>query len=92
MAFFGDGAARADEAIKGSDLYMYQVRLNADLTRHAAPRSTSLGSRFCEFSIADGRKVTETQLDCTPIFDGLIAAGGRLYLATTDGSIICFGR
>ena len=51
-----------------------------------------LGSRFCEFSIADGKKVSETKLDCTPVFDGLIAAGGRLYLATTDGSIICFGR
>ena len=51
-----------------------------------------MGSRFCEFSIADGKKVTETKLDCTPVFDGLIAAGGRLYLATTDGSIICFGQ
>ena len=51
-----------------------------------------MGSRFAELSIADGKKITETTLDCTPVFDGLIAAGGRLYLATTDGSIICFGR
>jgi len=51
-----------------------------------------LGSRFCEFSTADGKKLSEIKLESTPIFDGLIAAQGRLYLATTDGSIICFGK
>jgi outer membrane protein assembly factor BamB len=51
-----------------------------------------LGSNFCEFSTADGKKLSEIKLKSTPIFDGLIAAGGRLYLATTDGSIICFGK
>ena len=51
-----------------------------------------LGSRFCEFSTSDGKKLSEIKLESTPIFDGLIAAQGRLYLATTDGSIICFGK
>jgi len=51
-----------------------------------------MGSRFCVFSTVDGKKLAETRLDCTPVFDGLIAAGGRLYLTTTDGSIICFGK
>jgi len=50
-----------------------------------------MGSTFCEFSIAEGKKVSQTRLESTPIFDGLIAAQSRLYLATTDGSIICFG-
>jgi outer membrane protein assembly factor BamB len=51
-----------------------------------------MGSTFCEYSTRDGKKLNEIKLKTTPIFDGLIAAGGRLYLATTDGSIICFGR
>ncbi len=50
-----------------------------------------LGSRFCVYSTADGKKLAEAKLDATPIFDGLIAAAGRLYLATTDGRVICFG-
>ena len=51
-----------------------------------------LGSTFCEFSTADGSKISEIKLKTTPIFDGLTAAQGRLYLVTTDGSIICLGN
>jgi len=51
-----------------------------------------LGGSFCEFSTTDGAKVSEIKLKTTPIFDGLTAARGRLYLATTDGCIICFGN
>jgi hypothetical protein len=29
--------------------------------------------------------------DAPPVYDGLIAAGGSLYLSTTDGTIHCFG-
>ncbi len=50
-----------------------------------------LGSRFCVFSTADGRKLSETKLECVPVFDGLIAAGNHLYMATTDGDVVCFG-
>ena len=41
-------------------------------------------------SAADGKKLAEQKLDSPPVFDGLIAAGGRLYLATTDGRVLCF--
>jgi len=27
-----------------------------------------------------------------PAFDGLSAAGGRLYLALTNGTVVCYGR
>jgi len=30
-----------------------------------------------------------SKLNAPPVFDGLIAAGGRLYLATTDGKMVC---
>lgn len=42
------------------------------------------------FSKADGQKLAEYELDCLPAFDGLIAAEGRLYMATTDGAVVCF--
>lgn len=40
----------------------------------------------------DGKQLTERRLDGIPVFDGLAAAEGRRYLATTDGHILCFGN
>jgi len=51
-----------------------------------------LGSRLCAFSVDDGDELAKIELDCVPVFDGLIAARGRLYMSTTDGRIVCFGK
>jgi len=37
-----------------------------------------------------GRKMAEYSLDAPPVWDGLAAAAGRLYVATADGKVICF--
>ena len=42
------------------------------------------------FSKADGKKLAEHKLDYLPAFDGLIAAEGKLYMVTENGSIICY--
>ena len=38
---------------------------------------------------ADGRKISECELPAMPVFDGLAAARGRLYLSTLDGTVLC---
>ncbi len=38
----------------------------------------------------DGETLGEQKLDAPPVFDGLIAADGRLYMVTTDGRVRCF--
>ena len=43
-------------------------------------------------STADGRALTEQELDSPPVFDGLIAARGRLYLSLEDGTVLCMGQ
>ena len=43
-------------------------------------------------SAADGKTLTERKLDAPPVFDGLIAAAGRLILCTTDGRVLCLGK
>ncbi len=43
------------------------------------------------WSTATGAKIGEQRLE-KPVFDGLAAAGGRLYLATASGKVICLGR
>lgn len=39
----------------------------------------------------DGKKISDGALPAMPVFDGLSAAGGRLYIATLDGKILCYG-
>ncbi|MHC4405448.1 MAG: outer membrane protein assembly factor BamB family protein [Planctomycetota bacterium] len=40
---------------------------------------------------ADGTTLAEQELEAPPVFDGLIAAAGRLLMSTTDGRVVCFG-
>ncbi len=43
-------------------------------------------------SATDGEKLAEVELAAMPVFDGLVAAGGKLYLATTGGKVTCWGE
>jgi hypothetical protein len=46
--------------------------------------------RLMAFSIADGEKIAEYDLSSAPVFDGMAAAHGRIYLATRDGKLVCY--
>jgi len=48
------------------------------------------GAILLAFNPDDGKKVFECNLDAAPIFDGMMAANNRLYLAATDGHVLCF--
>jgi outer membrane protein assembly factor BamB/protein-L-isoaspartate O-methyltransferase len=43
-------------------------------------------------SARDGTCLASQKLDAPPVFDGLSAAHGRLYMATRDGKVLCFGK
>jgi len=47
------------------------------------------GAVLLTFDAASGRKLDERKLDAAPVFDGLVAARGRLYMAAVDGRAIC---
>jgi len=47
--------------------------------------------RLRAFAIADGKKLAERNLPA-PVWDGLAAAHGRLYLSTQSGDLICVGK
>jgi len=49
------------------------------------------GALLQVFSTRDGSLAASHSLSSVPAFDGLSAAGGRLYLATGDGKVICLG-
>lgn len=48
-----------------------------------------LGAKLWTVSAKDGKKLAEISLDAVPVFDGMAAANGRLYLATKDGKVLC---
>jgi outer membrane protein assembly factor BamB len=47
------------------------------------------GAKLVAVSAKDGKKLSETKLEYPPVFDGMIAAGGRLFASLRDGSIVC---
>ncbi len=63
--------------------------VQAKLAEQAAAMKGRKGALLWAVSTADGRKLAARKLDTLPIFDGLAAAGGRLYLVTADGKVIC---
>ncbi|NIP22909.1 MAG: PQQ-binding-like beta-propeller repeat protein [Phycisphaerae bacterium] len=42
-------------------------------------------------SAADGEVLKEYSLETEPVFDGMAAAYGKLYLSLKDGSVVCLG-
>jgi outer membrane protein assembly factor BamB len=50
------------------------------------------GGALAAFTARDGEKVAEYKLPSPPVWDGMAAADGRLYISTSDGGIICMGK
>ena len=48
--------------------------------------------RLRAYSTRDGRLLREIELPEAPVYDGMAAARGRLYLSTTGGRLLCFGE
>ena len=50
------------------------------------------GALLRAVSAIDGKQLAEYRLDAPPTWDGMAAAGGRLYLSSTDGKVLCMGK
>jgi hypothetical protein len=48
------------------------------------------GGLLMAYSIEAGERLAEYKLDAPPVFDGLVATAGRLYLSSQDGTVLCF--
>ncbi len=47
------------------------------------------GGRLWAVAVGDGSRLAEHELESPPVFDGMAAAGGRLYVSTKDGQLVC---
>ena len=70
----------------------YLERLMAPLLAAHLVRSIrgAKGGRLWAVSAANGTKLSELALDAPPVFDGMAAGGGRIFLSTQDGKLLCF--
>ncbi|MHC4117225.1 MAG: outer membrane protein assembly factor BamB family protein [Planctomycetota bacterium] len=50
------------------------------------------GASLCAVAAADGRQLAEYKLESPPVFDGMIAARGQLFVSLQNGSLVCFGK
>lgn len=50
------------------------------------------GGVLAVFDAADGKRLAEFKLDAPPIWDGMAAADGRLFISTTDGNVVCLSQ
>jgi outer membrane protein assembly factor BamB len=44
------------------------------------------------FSASDGSELAQYPLDASPVFDGMAAAYGRIYISTEDGAVLCLAE
>ena len=44
------------------------------------------------YAAAGGKELGTAKLPSAPVFDGMAAANGRLYISTKDGRLRCFGK
>jgi len=49
------------------------------------------GGILCAVDKTNGQKMAELRLASPPVFDGMIAADGKLFLSLKDGSVLCMG-
>jgi outer membrane protein assembly factor BamB len=47
------------------------------------------GGVLAVFSATDGERIKEYKLPAPPVWDGMAAARGRLYISTVDGGVLC---
>ncbi len=65
-----------------------------DLSSELDAYEAMIGKRGAVFRVVattDGSQLAEFNMKEVPVFDGLIAAGDRLYMSTMDGTLICLG-
>ncbi len=49
------------------------------------------GGTLIVLSAANGKMLAERPLKSPPVHDGMAVANGRVYMATVDGKVLCFG-
>ncbi len=63
-----------------------------DLEEQDASLSGQRGARLMLVNVDTGAKVGSADLPSPPVFDGMVVARGKIYIATAEGHVICIGN
>ena len=66
------------------------LKVRQSLADQDAALDGKKGALLLAVSAADGKKLAQYNIDSPPVFDGMAGAGGRLYMATANGELLCF--
>jgi len=67
----------------------FDKKVAAKAARQVDALKGKTGAMLLSVSTDDGKQLGELELDASPVFDGLAASGGKLFIATMDGHVIC---
>jgi len=68
----------------------YDPNIPAKLAEQDAALKGQRGALLWAVSISDGNKLAGYNLESPPVWDGMAAANGRLYLSLKNGTVLCF--
>jgi hypothetical protein len=71
-------------------VHPYTLRSPKTLSAQAAAFEGKSGGAIWAVSADDGKTLNKIDLPSPPVWDGLAASGGRLYIATMDGKVSCY--
>lgn len=89
---FAAGALKWSQTISGPSQVEALV-LTRDALFAAGPQDRgdrNAGGAIWSHSAKSGERLQTAKLPAPPVYDGLAAAHGRLYVATSDGRILCY--
>jgi outer membrane protein assembly factor BamB len=73
-----------------SGKHRYTLRSPKTLEDQEAAFEGKRGGTIWTVSASDGKMLSKVALSAPPVWDGMAASGGRLYIATMDGRISCY--
>ena len=68
-----------------------EAALKRKLAEQAEAWRGRRGGSLWAVSTQDGSRLASIHLEAPPVFDGMIAAGNKLFLSLMNGRIVCFG-
>ena len=75
-----------------TDKVLFVAGPPADAGDAPQERDEDTSALLMAISTSDGAELAKYQLSASPVFDGMAAANGRLYLSLVDGRLLCMAE
>ena len=72
-----------------ADKVLFVAGLPAEADNGPEGRDENQEALLMAISATDGTELARYRLDSAPVFDGMAAANGRLYLSLKNGQVLC---